>query len=1152
MAAEKKQITRNRTSYSCQICRRRKIKCDKTRPICGACQKVGEECVYVDADKAPALQAAQQALLVREYESRKRRAIEDSYNGDDAMPSLSIRAIEHKLNQLSSLMRDINGLTSVSDGSSPGDSHSSDVSTTSGHVIAEAAPNGHSSHGAHYGISDGKTTDCEAPWANVLIKLDQLNDLLRFGMQAHPPSNRGRSAKETREADLPQSSIRVNAAAAADSASIALQSFGNDVTGTSLSEKDMLAPTEEESSVLFRSWLFSIYPILPIVSPRVVLQKYEAFNQWYRHGMDRGEPNPDPSFMPYLTLIWYTGYINLSDRARNKWLPWANNGSFWAGALRARLQRQLEIMKTEVTPSIWTLAASVTSQHLAIGGQEVMSNCVRNTLNIRAAQSLGLHSEKALKTLSATEAEMKRRLWWETVSLDTAISTVSGMPVVLDEVYTDTKMISELKEIIIGTTEAEEYEEHLREPGTQPDRPDDPADCQTSSLVSVYHLTMKARYILTATTKKVLKANMRAEPMTMDELKDLRQLLARTSKEVHAIINRIPCRGVPELDFTPEVDGAAADSDHLDSMGSPVTEHEIGCFLREHSNLNGLAGVTTHHRTTTIAFHKWARVTLSMLVDRLDCISYAPFLRNSKSRMWAVARNCALRCCHGYMRKFLSLAEDRELRKFRWAWSSMYHPMHATIILLIDLHDRPHSDEAPRSRAMIDRMFSLGSPEKGLVDDKFTAVPLKEGGTEAWTMLQKLRYRAWQKAGLDPDVLWSEDDQMSVGVGKPLSENDLFTRSLREDIILSHKQRRIRQGFEQTSEPTFRQLFSRAAVRDATQQYRHPSILGPGDRVEGSMVRELADLDIGPDIPPILLLQASHDQELMPYSLNNVNIQPSTSQQVGLEDKGASLLTRPSPGTEGAEIFHIGELIKKIRKSHPNRVSNQELPTSTSRGVSGPQVQLEKGSCNFRTVKEVENAAFQDLQEQHSKSARLSINDSRTQVPTFGNPTAPGLPLYITPTEPTFEGSKTNEAAALHIATLQRQSSSIRNQTTVLQHASLTVPVLNSLGFLGMMVPQVSLPSKYATSSQIAHAPTQAQVQPQPQPPSATIDTSSIDYFASTEPNDTSITDVDFDWEKWDETFGHYGGFEDMLMDESGLLHDGSWTEEMQLPHLDP
>ncbi|KAK5095879.1 hypothetical protein LTR70_003198 [Exophiala xenobiotica] len=1073
MAAEKKQITRNRTSYSCQMCRRRKIKCDKTRPVCGACQKVGEECVYVDADKAPALQAAQQALPVREDESRKRRAIEDSYNGDDAMPSLGIRAIEHKLNQLSSLMRDINGLTSVSDGSSPGDSHSSDVSTTSGHVIAEAAPNGHSSHGAHYGISDANTTDCEAPWANVLVKLDQLNDLLRSGMQAHPPFNRGRSAKETREADLPQSSIRVNAAAAVDSASTALQSFGNDVTGTSLSEKDMLAPTEEESSVLFRSWLFSIYPILPIVSPRVVLQKYEAFNQWYRHGMDRGEPNPDPSFMPYLTLIWYTGYINLSDRARNKWLPWANNGSFWAGTLRARLQRQLEIMKSEVTPSVWTLAASVTGQHLAIGGQEVMSNCVRNTLNTRAAQSLGLHSEKALKTLSATEAEMKRRLWWETVTLDTAISTVSGMPVVLDEVYTDTKMISELKEIIIGTTEAEEYEEHLREPGTQPDRPDDPADCQTSSLVSVYHLTMKARYILTATTKKVLKANMRAEPMTMDELKDLRKLLARTSKEVHAIINRIPCRGVPELDFTPEVDGAAADLDHLDSMESPVTEHEIGSFL-----------------------------------------------------------------------------QDRELRKFRWAWSSMYHPMHATIILLIDLHDRPHSDEAPRSRAMIDRMFSLGSPEKGLVDDKFTAVPLKEGGTEAWTMLQKLRHRAWQKAGLDPDVLWSEDDQMSVGVGKPLSENDLFTRSLREDIILSHKQRRIRQGFEQTSEPTFRQLFSRAAVRDATQQYRHPSILGPGDRVEGSMVRELADLDIGPDIPPILLLQASHDQELMPYSLNNVNIQPSTSQQVGLEGNGASLLTRPTPGTEGAEIFHIGELIKKIRKSHPNRISNQELPTSTSRDISGPQVQLEKGSCNFRAVKEVENAVFQDLQEQHSKSGRLSKNDNRTHVPTFGNPTAPGFPLYHIPTEPTFEGSKTNEAAALHIATLQGQSSPIRNQTTVLQHASSTVPVLNSLGFLGMMVPQVSLTSKYATSSQVAHAPTQAQVQAQP--PSATIDTSSIDYLASTELNDTSITDVDFDWEKWDETFGHYGGFEDMLMDESGLLHDGSWTEEMQLPHLDP
>src|SRR4051794_3671888 len=31
--AEKKQITRNRASYSCQTCRKRKIKCDKVRRI---------------------------------------------------------------------------------------------------------------------------------------------------------------------------------------------------------------------------------------------------------------------------------------------------------------------------------------------------------------------------------------------------------------------------------------------------------------------------------------------------------------------------------------------------------------------------------------------------------------------------------------------------------------------------------------------------------------------------------------------------------------------------------------------------------------------------------------------------------------------------------------------------------------------------------------------------------------------------------------------------------------------------------------------------------------------------------------------------------------------------------------------------------------
>lgn len=88
-------------------------------------------------------------------------------------------------------------------------------------------------------------------------------------------------------------------------------------------------------------------------------------------------------------------------------------------------------------------------------------------------------------------------------------------------------------------------------------------------------------------------------------------------------------------------------------------------------------------------------------------------------------------------------------------------------IMLIDLYERPYSPEASRSRAFIDKIFSLTGPDGGVVggeDGITTARPLKDGGREAWDMIRRLRQKAWQKAGLDPNQLWTEQAQVQAGV----------------------------------------------------------------------------------------------------------------------------------------------------------------------------------------------------------------------------------------------------------------------------------------------------------------------------------------------------------------------------------------------------
>ncbi len=106
--------------------------------------------------------------------------------------------------------------------------------------------------------------------------------------------------------------------------------------------------------------------------------------------------------------------------------------------------------------------------------------------------------------------------------------------------------------------------------------------------------------------------------------------------------------------------------------------------------------------------------------------------------------------------------------------------------MLIDLFERPHSAEAPRSRAFIDQIFALSGPDGGIVhgeDGISVQRPLREGGREAWDMLRRLRQKAWQKAGLDPDILWTEKAQMSVGITQEHSSGEHMMRGLRSDVI---------------------------------------------------------------------------------------------------------------------------------------------------------------------------------------------------------------------------------------------------------------------------------------------------------------------------------------------------------------------------------
>jgi hypothetical protein len=106
------------------------------------------------------------------------------------------------------------------------------------------------------------------------------------------------------------------------------------------------------------------------------------------------------------------------------------------------------------------------------------------------------------------------------------------------------------------------------------------------------------------------------------------------------------------------------------------------------------------------------------------------------------------------------MASIPDFKNFQWSWPGNHQPLHAIMILLLDLVQTPDGENAQESRRAIDVAFALCGPNGGIVAgggaaDRLMKRPLTEGGQEAWVYFRRLRAKAWQKAGLDPDIVWT-------------------------------------------------------------------------------------------------------------------------------------------------------------------------------------------------------------------------------------------------------------------------------------------------------------------------------------------------------------------------------------------------------------
>ncbi|KAK2813880.1 hypothetical protein FQN50_000281 [Emmonsiellopsis sp. PD_5] len=791
-----KQITRSRVSKSCHTCRRRKVKCDTVHPICGTCEKTKSECHYSSRPFAdPSSQPRHDIVRDSSSHGNKRRRelsepIEDvqaetlsPYNilkeiqrGQEALREQysDSQAIAARLDELSAIVAKWNqthGPRSLEELNMPlqrggqvsgagvtSDSIKDPSDTTSAPLGApkpqfRQTSQTENSSGDDFPIPSGLETDLVDPigslnighlsledggksryvgttyWAYISREINELNRLLRGQTRSRDISPSPSDGSQSMDEDyLIDSTVpsHVHGSRKESFHKSVLFPFGDSPTSQDKSiEPYMLEnmPTKRQSRILYKGFMSGVHAISPVVHPPSILEKYHAFWEWYEV---QGQTCPDPSFIPLLYAIWYGGSVTISRWTIHEEFDIENRAAL-SSLYHDEVTRWLRKISFPRNPSLHGLMAFLLVQTILSREEEPLASSLFISLALRVAQTMGLHRDPAQFGISAREAETRRRVWWHIVHMDGVVAMSSGLPpLVNDDNYWDVRITSEVKDTLLDTPSAAEYDRMVDREIRKPDCPSDPNICGGQSMVNVYYLCAKGKYVMAQATRKILKIQLGTKPVTRKDMEDLRSILLELQSRLRSIIDRIPVSKATRP--------ISRDGHNYNSAPScSSTEIVPGDF---DSSIVGPSCLEQYHSPVLVAFHKWAKILLSLFIDKAYVLAYQPFLKNARSKIWPAARQRALRACHGFMEKFISLATDPDFQSFQWSWPG---------IMLIDLYERPRTSEAAKSRDFIDKIFSLSGPDGGVVggeDGISTSRPLRDGGREAWDMIRK----AWLKA----------------------------------------------------------------------------------------------------------------------------------------------------------------------------------------------------------------------------------------------------------------------------------------------------------------------------------------------------------------------------------------------------------------------
>ena len=604
-SSEKRKITRNRTSYSCQKCRFRKIKCDKQHPACGACAKNQEECVYGKLESEGPNGRNRAPGVAVPISKRRRSPIPTSLPSPPKSRTIStdaqnLEALESQLQRLScmidSMRREssttlyrvpgpLTSLSGVDDWRNGQVTHTSPDQQT--YTLLDGQPHlAEPLSELNLNKKDGAGTDGHGIpfWGSLVEEIEQLQAMMQGvrplhsrphadasgvgcpGNSYHPAENDGshwpkshdaisfRSLAKVDDLEISSTSCKTCFQNASDKSMLLP---GRTATRlATLTKLDLLAgiPTESQSNVLFRAWLTGVYPALPFMSIRHSFKKHETFWVWKNSlgnsPLRSTTESADVMFMPILYSIWYSGILSLSARGFKTWFPDKTRAQM-AAHYHDQVIRYLSLVSFPSNLQAPLIACFVLLQSIPAAEEEPVQSSTFVNLMVRLAQTAGVHREPTFFGVASHEAEIRRRMWWQIVQLDSTFASASGYPTFVSDDTADTRPISDVHEGLVGSSEEQKY---LRDGRPKADKASvlpEPLSA-TESVVSAFQLVARASHHVALAVRKAANMHMSTKLVDKEGLQMINRNINDAEAEVRDVIRRLPTKGIPELGFVPD------------------------------------------------------------------------------------------------------------------------------------------------------------------------------------------------------------------------------------------------------------------------------------------------------------------------------------------------------------------------------------------------------------------------------------------------------------------------------------------------------------------------------------------------------------------------------------------------------------------------